>query len=172
MKFIQILLLLISANVFSQDKIENHKVDWPEEYEWKIGSNQENAQMHMIELIPGDETINDWTIIGTMMSVKGAKNIPMDVYINLHYEQAKKTAPKAKLTVIEKNENGKNHWAIFTVESPRFINDKNPESQLYYIIQGNTSFYSASVAIKEKKLKDDFIEKWTKVFKSSELVYQ
>lgn len=172
MKIITILALLISINVFGQKEIENLKVNWPEKYEWKIGSNQETEQMHFIELVPGKESIDNWTIIGTMMSIKGATNVPMDVAINLMFDQTKATAPKAELTIIEKNETDSNHWAIFKIESPSFTNDKNPESQLYYIIQGKSSLYSNFVAIKKKKLSKDFVDEWIKVFKSSELVYQ
>ncbi|TLP80905.1 hypothetical protein [Maribacter sp. ACAM166] len=172
MRILQILILFISLNLFSQNKIENLKVNWPEEYEWEIVSNQENEQMHFIELVPKKESIDNWKILGTMISIKGAKNIPIDTYINLTYKQTKQTAPKAVLTVIEKNKTDKNHWALFQIESPRFTNDNNPESQLYYIIQGNSSLYSNFVAVKNKKLSNEFVEKWIKIFKSSELVYQ
>lgn len=149
MKIIKILpLLLFSLTVFSQDKIENLKIDWPESYEWEIGSNQENESMHMIELIPKSQSLQNWKIIGTMISIKGATNVPMDVYIDLMYTQMKQNAPKAKLTVLEKDETGKNHWALFIIESPRFNDDKTPESQIYYVIQGNSSLYSNLVAVK------------------------
>lgn len=166
------IILFISINIFGQNKIEKLKINWPEKYEWKIGSNQETEQMHFIEFVPRKESIDNWTIIGTMISIKGATNVSMDVAINLMFDQTKATAPKAKLTIIEKNETDENHWTIFTIESPRFTDNKNPESQLYYIVQGKSSLYSNFVAIKEKKLSKDFINDWTKVFKSSELVYQ
>ncbi|QAA81137.1 hypothetical protein EI546_05070 [Aequorivita sp. H23M31] len=172
MRIITLLLLLVSINLLGQNEIENLKINWPEKYEWKIGSNQETEQMHFIELVPGNESIDKWSVIGTMMSIKGATNVPMDVAANLMYEQAKANAPKAKLNIIEKNETGENHWILFTIEAPKFKNDKNPESQLYYIIQGKSSLYSNFVAIKEKKLSKDFIDEWSKVFKASELVYQ
>ena len=72
--------------------------------------------------------------------------------------------------MIEKDDKAKNPWILFKIEAPNFTNDKNPESQLYYIIQGEQSLYSNFVAIKEKKLSSEFIDKWTKVFKSSEFV--
>lgn len=172
MKILQALIFLLSLTVFSQDKIENLRIDWPEEYEWIIGTNQENESMHMIELIPKSQSLQNWRILATMISVKGITNVPMDVYIDLMYTQMKQNAPKAKLTVLEKNETGKNHWAIFILESPRFNNDKTPESQIYYVIQGDSSLYSNLVAVKEKKLSKEFIEEWSAVFKASELVTQ
>jgi hypothetical protein len=87
-------------------------------------------------------------------------------------DQAKQNAPAAKVTLIEKNEEGKNAWIIFKIESPRFKNDSKPESQLYYIVQGESSLYSNFVALKEKKLSDEFVNKWKEIFKSSELIYQ
>jgi len=163
--------LILTASAHGQ-KQENLKIIWPEEYKWKIGSNQEDGNISMLELIPGDETLEKWTIMGTMMSLKGAKNIPMDAIMQTMIDQAKQNAPKATLTLIEKNESDKSHWIIFKIESPRFNNDKNPESQLYYIIQGETSLYTNFVAIKEKSLSKEFVDKWTAVFKSSEIIWQ
>jgi hypothetical protein len=172
MKIVTLLSLFISLNLIGQNEIDNLKINWPEEYEWKIGSNQETEQIHFIEIIPGNESIDNWTIIGTMTSMKGVTNVPMDAAINLMFDQTKAIAPKAKLTIIEKNETDPNHWAIFKIESPRFTDDKNPESQLYYIIQGKYSLYSNFVAIKEKELSADFVNEWITVFKASEFVYE
>jgi hypothetical protein len=170
-------LLILSAFVtltisaFGQTQ-ENLKIVWPEEYKWKIGSNQENDKQQMLELIPGNETIDKWSIIGTMLSIKGVKGVPMDVAMNLMFDQAKQNAIKPTLTMVERNDTAKNAWIIFKIDAPRFKNDKNPDSQLYYIIQGNLSLYSNFVAIKEKSLSKDFLEKWIKIFKSSEFIYQ
>jgi len=164
-------LVTLTVSVFGQVQ-ENLKIDWPEEYKWKIGSNQEDGAVHMLEIIPGNEMVDKWTIIGTMMSIKGAKNLSMDVAMQTMFDQAKQNAFKATMTLIEKNESGKNHWIIFKIEVPRFNNDKNPESQLYYIIQGKTSLYVNFVAIREKSLSKDFVDKWITIFKSSELIYQ
>jgi hypothetical protein len=173
MKHIFLLLAIVSTYGYAVGQgRETLKIIWPEEYKWKIGSNQENESIHMMELIPGDEKIEKWTIIGTMMSIKGAKNVTMDKAMNLMFDQAKQNAPDATLTLIEKDETVKHPWVIFKIEAPRFKNDKKPESQLYYVIQGESSLYSNFVAVKEKKLSDDFVTRWKAVFKSSELVFQ
>jgi hypothetical protein len=88
------------------------------------------------------------------------------------FDQAKQNAPQATVAIVEKNENTKNHWIIFKIEAPRFNNDRNPESQLYYVVQGESSLYSNFVAIREKKLPGEFIEKWKGIFKRSELIYE
>jgi hypothetical protein len=168
--FLLAVVTLFTSISFAQSP-ESLKIFWPEEYKWKIGSNQENDQQRFTELIPGNETISKWTIIATMVSIKGVKNVPMDVAMNLMFEQAKQNAINPTLTQIERNDSAKNAWIIFKIEVPEFKNDKNPESQLYYIIQGDASLYSNFVAIKEKSLTTDFVDKWTKIFKSSRLVY-
>jgi len=123
---------------------ESLSLHWPEDENWKIGSKQENEQMDMLELIHSDETLENWTEFRSMISVKGAKNIPMDKAMNLMFEQSKENSPKAKLTFIEKEESIEYPWIIFTIECPNFKNDKTPESQLWYVVQGKTSLEIAS----------------------------
>jgi deoxyribodipyrimidine photolyase len=65
---------------------ESLMLDWPESENWKLGSSQDNEQMAMLELIHSDETLENWTEFGCMMSIKGAKNIPMDQAINFMFE--------------------------------------------------------------------------------------
>jgi len=165
-------MMLSTLFSFGQATKENLKITWPEEYQWKIGSEQEDGQQHMIELIPGKETINKWTIIGTMLSVKGATNVSLDMAMNIMYEQAIQNANTPTLTMVERNDTAKHPWILFKIEAASFKNDNNPESQLYYIIVGESSLYSNFVAIKEKNLSKEFVDKWVKVFKQSEFVYQ
>lgn len=145
-------------------------LDWPEEENWKIGSSQENEQMAMLELIRADETLENWTEMGNMMSIKGAKNIPMDKAMNLMFEQSKQNSPKAKLTFIEKDESVQYPWIIFTIECPSFKNDKTPESQLWYVVQGKTALYTNFRAIKKAEIPEDLKEKWIKFFKTGKIV--
>lgn len=170
--FLLTCLILTTLISFGQTKIENLKITWPEEYKWKIGSNQEDGQQQMIELIPGKEKINKWTIMGTMLSIKGATNISMNVAMNLMFEQANQNAIKPTLTLIERNDTSKHPWIIFKIEAAKFKNDNDPESQLYYIIQEESALYSNFVAIKEATLSKEFVDNWLNVFKMSELVYQ
>jgi len=145
---------------------------WPEDENWKVGSNQENEEIAMLELIHSNETLEKWTEFGSMMSIKGAKNIPMDEAMNLMFEQAKLNAPKAKLTFIEKDESVEYPWIIFTIEAPGFKNDKTPESQLWYIVQGKTSLYTNFRAVKQATVPADLKEKWIKFFKTGKVVYK
>jgi tetratricopeptide (TPR) repeat protein len=155
-----------------QQNGESLSLHWPENENWKIGSNQENDYMTMLELIPSNETFENWTEIGTMMSIKGVKNVPMDKAMEMKFEDLKKSSPKAKLTFIEKDESVEYPWIIFTIECPKFKNDKNPESQLWYITQGKTSLYINFRAVKESTVPVNLRDKWIKFFKTATIVYQ
>jgi tetratricopeptide (TPR) repeat protein len=149
---------------------ESLMLDWPESENWKIGSSQENEQMVMLELIHSNETLEKWTEFGSMMSIKGVKNVPMDKAMNMMLDQAKLNSPKAKLTFIEKDESVEYPWIIFTIESPSFKNDKTPESQLWYIVQGKTSLYTNFRAVKQATIPEELKDKWIKFFKTAQVV--
>ncbi|MES2453931.1 MAG: hypothetical protein V4594_00240 [Bacteroidota bacterium] len=168
-QFVVICLALIGiANpTYAQ---ENLKIAWPGEYKWKIGSEQKSGNTRMVELIPGNESINKWTIIATMVSMMGTTSVSVEKAMNATYSRTLSNAPKAKLKIIEKGIKSGAPWILFRVESPYFNNSKTPESQLYYIIQGNQALYSNFVAIKQPSLGVLFVEKWSKVFKNSMLV--
>lgn len=151
---------------------ESLMLDWPESENWKLGNSQENEQMAMLELIHSNETLENWTEMGTMMSIKGIQNLPMDKAMNLMFDQAKQNSPKAKLTFLEKDETAEYPWVIFTIESPNFKNDKRPESQLWYVVQGKTSLYTNFRAIKKAAIPTDLKDKWIKFFKAGKVVYK
>ena len=171
----QLLVLSFIFSAFNQFTYaqgkESLKISWPGEYKWKIGSNQQVKNSRMIELIPGKETLNNWSIIGTMLSMQGNKNVPMNTAVKMTFDKMKVNSPKARLVIIERGDAAKNPWIIFKIESPYFTNSKIPESQMYYIIQGNASLYSNFVAVKQASLGPLFIEKWAKIFKNSSLIY-
>ena len=167
------------ADTFLQKFCGNEQQDgeslslyWPESENWKIGSNQENDKMTMLELIHSNETFENWTEIGTMMSIKGAKKTLMDKAMEMQFSELKKDSPKAKLTFIEKDENAEFPWIIFTIECPKFKDDKKPESQLWYITQGKTSLYMNFRAIKESAIPENLKLKWIQFFKTATIVYK
>lgn len=151
---------------------ESMMLDWPEAEHWKIGSNQETDQMVLVELIHADETLEKWTEFATMMSLKGIKNVPMDQAMNMMFNQAKKNGPKATLTFIEKDETAEHPWIIFKIETPRFNNDSNPESQLWYVVQGREALYTNFWAVKKPTITESQKDKWVTFFKTGKVVNQ
>ena len=149
---------------------ENLKIAWPGDIKWKIGANQKSGNIRMVELIPENESLNNWTILGTMISIMGSRTTSVEKFMEMTYNQTVKNAPKAKLKMIEKGIKSGSPWVLFRVESPGFNNSRIPESQLYYIIQGKQALYSNFVAVKQPALGVLFVEKWVKIFKNSALV--
>ncbi|MDX2302972.1 MAG: hypothetical protein NW226_09230 [Microscillaceae bacterium] len=126
----------------------------------------------MIEIVPGNETLDKWTMLGTMFSYKNVRITKTDQVVEIYRQASAKESPNATLTVLESNDKVKNIWVLFKVETSSFPNDPKPESQLYYAIQGDATLYVSFIAIKEKKLPQDFVDKWLKIFKDSEIIYQ
>jgi hypothetical protein len=168
--FLFLIAVLFAAPAFSQT--ENIKIAWAAEYKFKVGSDQDTGQVHLIEMIPAKETLEKWTIMGNMMSIKGGQGIPVDAAMNMMFEQAQKNSDNAKMTLVEKSDNPEKPWVLFKIEASSFHDSKTPESQLYYITTGKMALYSNFIALKESKLKDDFVAKWSKIFKASEIVTQ
>lgn len=149
---------------------ESFVLEWPASENWKIGDRQENDKMVMIDYIPANETLDTWTEIGNVMTIKGVKNITMDEAMNMMLNQSKKNSPKAVLTFIEKDENAEYPWIIFKIESKNFKNDKNPESQLWHITQGKSSLYVNFRAVKEASISPELQQKWIAFFKTGKVV--
>ena len=153
-----------------EDVIESFMLDWPLKENWKVGDNQENSKQHIADFIHSNETIDKWTELGNMTSIKGIRDVPVTTAMNLMIDQAKLNSPKAKLTFIEKDEQAEYPWIIFTIESPNFKNDKNPESQLWYIVQGKQALYTNFRAIKQATIPAAFKASWIEFFKTGKIV--
>lgn len=161
----------ISQFCENQEQVaESFILDWPLKENWKVGDNQENSKQHIVDFIHSNETIDKWTELGNMTSIKGIKGVPVSTAMNLMIDQAKLNSPKAKLTFIEKNEQAEYPWIIFTIESPNFKNDKNPESQLWYIVQGKQALYTNFRAVKQATIPADLKASWIEFFKTGIVV--
>ncbi|GAB3927795.1 hypothetical protein [Mucilaginibacter myungsuensis] len=165
--FASILILMAGVSgVSAQPKNETLKIFWPEEYKWKIGSNQQSGTQQLVEIVPGNETINNWSIIGSMLVMKGVQ-MPITDAPNKLYLQTQKRAMNPKLTVLEQNTTMGYKWVLFKIESPSFVGNPKPESQLYYVVQGKSALFVNFVAIKQKQLPVAFLSKWSGIFKRS-----
>ena len=166
----QVLIFLFPICFFEPAIAQTERlvIPWPET--WKISSQQKNHTMTLVELIPNNEKIDKWSIIGTTTIFTGEQDAPIESTMNITFDQAKKNAINPILTLIDKKEDGKNPWILFKIEAGGFKNDNTPESQLYYVIEGENALYSNFVAIKESTLSKEFVDHWKGLFKSSKFV--
>ncbi|WP_342644449.1 hypothetical protein [Mucilaginibacter sp. CSA2-8R] len=172
-KTLLLFLALLGAlsRLFAQNNNETLRLFLPTEYKWKIASDQESGNARMMELVPGTETLHNWSIIVTTVSMKGARNMPLTTIMNTIYNKTRVNAPQSKLMMIERKENVPNPWIIFRI-SPGMGKIRNPESQLYFVTQGRQNLYNNFVAVKKQMLGPLFIDQWTRVFKNSKLIYK
>lgn len=160
---------LVILLCYADSQNEMLKAEWPDEYNWKILSDQNDAGINFVEIIPDNENEENWSILGTMMSFKD-NGYNMDLLINICKDLAQKQSKTSVLTVIERDDNKKK--VLLKIEAENYNNDKNPESQLYLILFGKGTIYLNFIAIKQAKLSDSFESKWTDIFKNFEIVYQ
>ena len=106
-----------------------------------------------------------------MMYFKNTKVPNADTIIDLYREVSWEEGSKSKLTVLEKHDKGENIWVLFKEENAFSSDDKTPKSQLFYVVQGENTLYYVFISLRKKELPEEFVEKWSKIFKNSELVY-
>lgn len=162
-----ILALSLLLNIYAFSQVEVLGIHWPEEYQWKVAEQAEDETQEIMILVPGNESMENWTIQGTMISMKGTRMDNLDVFYDLVVEQIKAEAIKPKVTIVEKNYSVKNPYILFKLEAKSFKSDPNPESTLFYLIQGDTSLFLTVVSIHEPKLSKDFLKTWKTIFLSS-----
>lgn len=171
-KLLTALAVILAISVTAQTKHKKEealKLEWPKSENWTIASNQGNEQMNLIELIHEDESLNNWTEYGYMMALY-MTGISVEKMMNVTYEQSKKNAPEAKLTVLERDDKAEYPWIIFMIESPEFKDDKTPESQVWYVVQGKTALFTNFRAVKEAKISKELQTKWVAFFKTAKVV--
>jgi len=151
---------------------ETLSINWPEEYNWTLLSNHEDDKLQLLEIIPANQTKDNWSLLGQMTVVKGQTQITMEKARDLMLNQTRQNSPNAKLTEIERNESAKYPWIVFKVECPNFKNDPNPESQLWYIIRSDNALYMNFIASKTDSLTPAFVDMWSNIFKNSEILVQ
>ena len=134
---------------FGQEK-EVLKIEWPEEYKMKETLDIEDEKTRFVVFVPENETMDNWTILGSLVSYKKTKAPNIGIIIKSYEETFLKEEPSAKLTILEKNDRAENIWALFKIEEPSVSKKSNLEAQLVYVIQGEDDIHNVFVMIKEK----------------------
>ena len=168
-KIVFVFVLLCFQMFFGQEK-EVLKIEWAEEYKMKKALDIEDEKTRFMMFVPENETIDNWTILGSLVSYKKTKAPNIDIIIKSYEETFLKEEPSAKLTILEKNDRAENIWALFKIEAPSVSKKSKLEAQLVYVIQGEDDIHNVFVMIKEKTLSQKFVKKWSKIFKESKLI--
>lgn len=185
-------IFLLATACYGQDGKSELIIPWPKEYNWKTYNTKTGKEFpyfdpseraFQITFVPENQTMNDWIIKGSI--VKYGSNEDKDgirliykfedgkmvdnltsIADTIFYLQKQKFF-HIKFILLEKYGRG----ILFKIEPDDPSNGNNESSTLYYLIAGGYGYvYLASVTIHESKLSDEFIAKWSKVFKNSQLI--
>ena len=105
-KAVFVFVLLCFQMLFGQEK-EVLKREGPEEYKMKKALDIEDEKTRFVVFVPENETVDNWTILGSLVSYKKTKVPNIDIIIKSYEETFLKEEPSAKLTILEKNERAK-----------------------------------------------------------------
>ena len=155
-KAVFVFVLLCFQMLFGQKK-EVLKIEWPKEYEWKV-------------VVDGKENENNWSILVNIMSSKSFITINEDFIKGLFESQSPTKDPLAKLTILGKSNEKENVWIIFKTEASFSTNSNSPLSQICYLLQSKSRLNSICIMKKENSLSEEFVKKWSKIFKESKLI--
>jgi hypothetical protein len=166
MKYLLFAWVFLALSIPGWSQSYSLKIPWPTD--WKIATNQKTRTQVMMEYIPRTEDIDHWSTIGTTNIFIGKAGVPIEATMNITFSGAQKTAINPVLTLIDKNAEGDHPWILFKIEAEGFKSDPHPESQLYYVVEGENDLFSNFVALKKSSLPKDFVDNWTAIFKSSQ----
>ncbi len=155
-----------------QPKGESLMLYWPEEENWKIGAQQSNDEMSLLELIPASESLENWTELGHMMTLNGMHKTNLDSTMQILFQTAKSQAPDAILKVYDTNNSDVYPWLIFSIESSAHGYAGEPESQMWLLRQGKDNLYMCFRAVKDGTLPAKLIPKWKSFFQGSKVMFR
>ena len=171
MKKITIVFAVVFAQMFfGQRKMLALEINWPKEYEWKVVVDEKDGETDVIQMIPKKENENNWSILVSIMSSKSFITISEDFIKGLFESESPTKDPLAKLTILEKSNEKENVWIIFKTEASFSTDSNSPLSQICYLLQSKNALNSICIMEKEKSLSEEFVKKWSKVFKEGRLV--
>lgn len=160
------IFFVVQLNLKAQNNKEYINIDWPPEYNWKVVDRKTESNIKSIVIIPGSETVKNPSIIGTIAARMGAHFNNLADIVKLYKDHLD---TGTKFSLIESSDSASHLWIIFKVETPK--NDKypEPESDMYYVTQGEAALYENYVAIKKPSISPEFESKWVNVFKTAKL---
>lgn len=133
---------------------------WQQLYETEMEDDIES------QYLQENDDADNWK---TLIHVLTSKDMVLDSIGTL--VQAFKTEElKAKVKPAFKVLEQRQSWALFIVERPSTDETGESESSIGYLVQGETSYHSITVSVKNKQLSPEFITKWGAILKKTKLV--
>lgn len=137
---------------------------WPEMEDWTVVHRNDGKHQKRIQLVPKNESFPEWDHLGSLSALKNIRGIPMDTARYLLKRQAKGKCKEASTRTLEKND-GKNAYIFFILTCSDHINTQEPETQLWYVEQGERHLYAYFVALRQKGFSEEQKRKWQTFFR-------
>jgi tetratricopeptide (TPR) repeat protein len=155
-----------SASMAALRRPEELQLVWPKSEGWAIADSQAGDGIIMLEYTRNGETVDHWTEIGSVMTYRGMAIGTVREQMEQLFRQAKTAAPTAKLTVIERDTAAEHPWILFKIET----NEKEPESQVWRIINGSHDLFMAFWGVKSSVITPEQQKKWAAFLKTATVV--
>lgn len=158
------------CNESKSSKNEMFGLNFPPDEKWGVADRQETDNELMLVFLRQGEDLKKWQQMVNMMQMKGLTTnaqFTLDSVKKIFVNIALKKAPESTVKSLQAGSIEGRDYIMFVVESPYFENDKNPESQLYFILQGKNDIYACSRSIKSKSIPKSILDSWVSFFKST-----
>jgi hypothetical protein len=166
-----VFLILQSATAVAQG--EQIYIKWPEDEEWHIDEEQQDQSKSLVSYSCHDGNNEEWKVGATVYTRKNIKINSLDMIVSYLLNEAKTSCKDAKQAILDSIIIGGFKAVSLTLECPFYEGSKNytdgPESHIYCIFQTNKNVYIVTIVNRIAKLDSEFIQKWTAVFKQTEI---
>lgn len=178
MVVLAVLSLFGVSTVFSQE-IDNPKpvtagvemflMSWPDEEGWTVANDQDNAKMHLVEVVRKGETLENWSQLGTMMAFKNTHVPDISVVSKGLKDSHKSHCSDVHLIVHTVEQDREYPRSIFSLECSK-ESDGTAESGVWMATQGKSSLYLIFRSIKAGSVPEKLRTEWIEWLKTGKVV--
>ncbi|WP_212004512.1 hypothetical protein [Chitinophaga sp. HK235] len=138
------------------------QIDFPKNRVWQINMETDDSTMHLRQVLPVDETPDQWTMAISSIAIKNPKQESMENFLTQYQTQIAKESKGAKFTLLEKTA----QHLLFKIENT------GAESSLSYLVRGTSRLHQVILSIKQETLPAETTKQWTEIFKKAKPVME
>lgn len=166
LSFLSALLLIVSPSFCAELKNENLLQNVPDGY--KIDYQAKEQNVIMMEMVPEQQSVNNWDEMITTQIMLGLKNVTPETFqASMQKMWAGACAGSQFATMKQGKENGYS-FSFWMQGCPNNPETGKPEFTFFKAIQGNDSFYVVQKAFKFNPSNDQIVQ-WSQYLRSVEV---
>lgn len=167
MKYIILIITIISCCTISGQENEAIYVNLKDKENWEITENSYKDNQHVI-LLANNKTSEHLSLT----SSPEVKNSDLTKAMNNFYKIEKGRSKDAELTLIQKDLNANEPWIMYSIQNVTNEECNCKQSQVWLLIQGQNSLHSCVMSVKNDLFTNDKKEEIINVLKTAKVVYQ